>query len=323
MDLSMSANQTMWSATLPNGEVRSGTLEQLNEALQSGHLGAGTLVRASGSDQWATLAEVLEAMAKGITATPVRAPGASVPPPPVDAPLTSPRVNGTPELWRVRLADGQERSGTREQLEEAFRAGHLSEEMLVLAGGAPEWVKLGAVMGRNEPLPAPVAAPPASVESAPPSSPAPSTATTSPSAPGSDELWQVRLADGQLRSGTRQQLEEAFRAGHLDGSALVLAAGAGDWVPLATIAARLSSAPQPASDAESQAAPQAQATPGETPPAQWQVRLSYDQLEEAFRAGLLDSDSQVMAIGTDQWIRLGDLRSAQGGDSRRPEDARA
>lgn len=261
MDASMNVSQTMWSAMLPGGEIRSGTLEQLSEALQAGHLSAGTLVRAAGGNQWAPLAEVLQAMTGGVAAPPVHAPApsvpapahASVPAPAAAAPPASVRVNGTSELWQVRLADGQVRSGTREQLEEAFHAGHLHEEMLVLAGGAPGWVKLGAVLGRGEPPPpAPVAAAP--VASVRPAAAAPSMPTPPSSASG-DEIWQVRLADGQVRSGTRLQLEEAFRAGHLDGDSLVLAAGASDWVPLYTLAAHLSSAPLPPSHAQPPPAP--------------------------------------------------------------------
>ena len=124
---STSATPATWSAQLPNGEVRSGTLEQLDEALRAGHLDAATPVRASASDAWARLADVLAA-----------------------AP------------WQVRLADGQIRSGTREQLEEALRAGHLNDEMLVLAGGASTWVKLGSLLGRSLAPPA-VAPRPASV----------------------------------------------------------------------------------------------------------------------------------------------------------------
>jgi hypothetical protein len=323
MDSSMNVTQTVWSVRLPSGEVRSGTLEQLDEALRAGHLSPETPVCAAGSDQWARLADVLDAVARG-NVVPVAAPAAPVPAPPVAAPPASVPPGGGPALWQVMLADGQVRSGTQQQLEEAFRAGHLHADMQVLVAGAPGWVKLGLLMGHSAPPPAPALAvapapppPAAPVQSARPPVP-PSPVTSPPSPPGGDEIWQVRLADGQVRSGTRQQLEEAFRAGHIDGGALALAAGASDWVPLYTIAARLSSAPRPAPVAEAPPAPPAPVVVPTAAPVvapKWQVQLSYQQLEEAVRVGLLGADSQVLAAGTDRWIRLGDLLGAQGGGS--------
>jgi hypothetical protein len=177
-------------------------------------------------------------------------PSASVPAPAADARSASARINVRPELWQVRLANGEVGSGTYQQLEEAFDAGHLSEEVFVLAAGKREWVRLGTIMRRDEPQPdvlVPSAPPqrPSSVGQ-PVASPA-TTATTTPAPThGNDELWQVRLADGQVRSGTRQQLEEAVSAGHLDESALVLAAGASEWVTLGSLAGRDLSAPVPA-----------------------------------------------------------------------------
>jgi hypothetical protein len=178
------------------------------------------------------------------------------------------------------------------------------------------------------------------------SGPPPSTATPPP--PGSGELWQVRLGDGQVRSGTRQQLEEAFNAGHLDEGALVLAAGAHEWVTLASLGRRRSSepAPAPAPDVAAEVQPAASVlAPQQTPvtvseqapaapapdassplPAQdgqadsqagwggdqiWHVKLAGRQLERVFHAGLLDDDALVLAPGTDEWVPLGDVRQAQ------------
>src|SRR5580698_1291091 len=87
----MTLHQDLWSAKLPNGEVRAGTLEQLGEAFRAGHVGEGTLVCASGSDQWARLADVLRVAAAPAAPTPppsaqpapsvpARAVGGSVPP---------------------------------------------------------------------------------------------------------------------------------------------------------------------------------------------------------------------------------------------------
>jgi len=238
------------------------------------------LVRDSRSEQWVKLADVLAAARAPRASVPaphasVPAPRASVPVPqaPVPAPayVAAPRasvpapvavpqpayppMNGDAPLWQVRLASGEVRSGTRQQLAEAFGAGHLQEDMLVLPAGASEWLPLGVVMDRSAPAPArvapsvsappPVEPPQASARPPAPSPPAAASppATASPGPEDGDEIWLLRLADGQVRSGTRQQLEEAFRAGSLDEGALVLAAGASEWATLGSLARHLSSAP--------------------------------------------------------------------------------
>src|SRR5580693_6512264 len=81
----MSINQDLWSAKLPNGDVRSGTLEQLNEAFRAGYLGESTLVRAARSDTWTKLADVLAGVAAGGAATAAPPPHASVPAPAAEA----------------------------------------------------------------------------------------------------------------------------------------------------------------------------------------------------------------------------------------------
>jgi hypothetical protein len=375
----MTINQDLWSAQLPNGEVRSGTLEQLSEAYRSGHVGEATLVRSEGSEQWSRLVDVLRSRASAAAPAPVQAPvaparavPASVPaptptvpsafpaqaakPPLHSVPPNSSGISADPDAWHVRLPTGQVRSGTREQLEEAFRAGHLQENLLVLASGARSWVELGTLM-RPPPPPSvapPVVAPPPPpppppVVAAPPPAPAPPAAPPPPAAASSgDEVWQVRLPDGQVRSGTRAQLEEAFRAGHLDEATFVLAAGATEWQPLGIAASRFPShaptaagdaarpAPEPAPQQEpmlsapavqAPLAPSAPALPAtdtaETPtesverpvehqdtrPArEWHVRLSESQLLAAIEAGLLGDDALVQAPGTDQWVRVGELR---------------
>jgi hypothetical protein len=354
----MSINEDLWAAALPNGEVRSGTLEELNEAVRAGHIGVNTLVRAAHSETWVRLVDVLGGGA--IAAAPVAAPRASVPAPPV-ASQPPPSTNGSPDLWQVRLANGDVRSGTRQQLEEALGAGHLGADVMVLPAGGREWVPLGIVMARSEP-PAPldpVAHRPPSI--APVAAPPPPQPSAPPPRPTDDGLWQVRLADGQVRSGTRQQLEEALNAGHLDEAALVLAAGASEWVTLASIAddrrqPEPAPAPTAAQEPEPVAAPepapveahptasvavqetaattteQAPVEPaGDSPAPQptddgqpalpfgwdrdqvWRVNLTSRQLEQAFHAGLLEHDALVLAVGTDEWVRLGDVRRAPGG----------
>jgi len=198
------------------------------------------------------------------------------------------------DIWLAKLPNGEIRSGTRQQLEEAFQVGLLNEHMLVLVGGATEWVKLGTVMMRRPasehppaasrpsyPMPsahasyphpvapfaavtasavpvpaapAPVAAvsaayAPAAVAVAPVSAMsataavhAPVTRSGAPAGGDASEangLWQVRLASGQVRSGTREQLEEAVRAGHLERSASVLPPGTTAWLTLDAIAGSL------------------------------------------------------------------------------------
>jgi hypothetical protein len=299
MESPMTVSEDLWSARLPNGDVRSGTLEQLDEAFRSGHLGGDTLVCAARSDRWVTLADAMAGARAGVASAAVAAPRASVgvPRPSVPAPVASvpapsvapqpvvaqpvsPRVNGSPEVWQVRLANGEVRSGTREQLAEALHGGHLDEHVLVLAAEAREWVPLGVVMRRSEApapvafVPAPVAfvpapaafvppsvAPPAVAPIAPsvaprrvvPQAVAPQVASAPPPSPaddGREQVWQVKLADGQVRSGTREQLEEAFNAGHIDQAALVLAAGASEWVTLTQMMA-----PEPPPVAAQPAAP--------------------------------------------------------------------
>jgi hypothetical protein len=155
-----------------------------------------------------------------------------------------------------------------------------------------------------------------------------------------------------MRSGTRQQLEEAFAAGHLDEGALVLAAGFHEWVTLGSVCGRRPSGPVPAlvgaaepTPVEAQPAAPVVTAPQQAPvttleeapaaPAEvassspradegqpdwqaasdgdklWQVTLTGKQLDGAFHAGLIDDDALVAADGTDEWVRLGDVRRAQ------------
>jgi len=355
----MTTHPDLWSAMLPNGDVRSGTLEQLKEALRSGHLGGGTMVRAhrSNSNHWTLLSDVLPTtIASEVRATRVPSPVAAVPPQPGPSPSDRDAA-----LWQVRLANGEVRAGTRQQLQEAFRAGHLNEHMPILAAGATDWVQLGTVMSRGD-------APPALLgPSAPPAPPAVSAVAPGPTG-GVVEVWQVKLADGQVRSGTRQQLEDALRAGHVDEGTLVLTGAASEWTTLGALRNRVESSGAVATDPPRELGPaqegpapaaavvmegstvaEGAATPtapdgalpmcsedalqeSDAPPAQegaarldagdreaessgvrqgnpqWQIQLTDEQLDEAFRVGLLGEDALVLAIGTDQWVRFGDLQ---------------
>ena len=65
-----------------------------------------------------------------------------------------------------------------------------------------------------------------------------------------EELWYVKLANGDVHRVTIDQLDGAFQAGHIDESTMVLAAGASQWTKLGEVAGL---------DDESAAPPQAAA----------------------------------------------------------------
>lgn len=257
----------LWSAKLPNGDVRSGTLEQLREAFRAGQLGAETWVRASGSPEWTRLADALK------------------PPPP--APTAVAADGG---LWQARLADGQVRSGTREQLEEAFRAGHLDDQVMVLASATSDWVKLETLWGREQrpstvAPEAPIAAAEAPAEPEAPPTEKAATAQTGPSAAEAavGEPAAAELADPEAPAGDESLANDA------------------EATPL-----------QPAASEADQL--------------RWQVQLTDKQLDQAFQAGLLGEDALVQVVGSDRWARLGDIRRTRSGypaENGPPEEALA
>jgi len=57
------------------------------------------------------------------------------------------------ELWYVKLSDGDVHRVTLDQLDEAFQAGHIDAETMVLAAGATRWAKLGALAGIDDEVP--------------------------------------------------------------------------------------------------------------------------------------------------------------------------
>jgi hypothetical protein len=59
------------------------------------------------------------------------------------------------DLWYVMLADGDVHRVTLDQLDEAFQAGHIDHETLVLAAGARQWTPLGQLAGLEETPPPP------------------------------------------------------------------------------------------------------------------------------------------------------------------------
>lgn len=54
------------------------------------------------------------------------------------------------ELWYVKLADGDVHRVTLDQLDEAFQAGHIDTDTMVLASGASSWTTLGKAAGMDE-----------------------------------------------------------------------------------------------------------------------------------------------------------------------------
>jgi hypothetical protein len=52
----------------------------------------------------------------------------------------------------------------------------------------------------------------------------------------SEELWYVKLANGDVHRVTLDQLDGAFQAGHIDEGTMVLAAGASTWTKLGDLA---------------------------------------------------------------------------------------
>ncbi|HEY5148199.1 MAG TPA: GYF domain-containing protein, partial [Polyangiaceae bacterium] len=52
----------------------------------------------------------------------------------------------------------------------------------------------------------------------------------------SEELWYVKLANGDVHRVTLDQLDGAFQAGHIDEGTMVLAAGASQWTKLGDLA---------------------------------------------------------------------------------------
>src|ERR1700753_51530 len=54
------------------------------------------------------------------------------------------------ELWYVKLADGDVHRVTLDQLDEAFQAGHIDGDTIVLDAGRAHWKKLGELAGIDD-----------------------------------------------------------------------------------------------------------------------------------------------------------------------------
>jgi hypothetical protein len=64
-------------------------------------------------------------------------------------------MSGDESLWYVKTPDGDVHRVSLDQLDEAFQAGRIDENVMVLAAGATKWAKLGALAGLDEPAPTP------------------------------------------------------------------------------------------------------------------------------------------------------------------------
>ena len=67
------------------------------------------------------------------------------------------------DIWHVRLADGETRALSLDDLDAAFQAGWVDERTPVLASGAIHWAPLGEVAGLDAAPPAPVSSMPNSI----------------------------------------------------------------------------------------------------------------------------------------------------------------
>ena len=54
------------------------------------------------------------------------------------------------QLWYVKVADGTVHPASLEQIDDAFNAGHISADTLVLAAGETRWKRLGELAGLDE-----------------------------------------------------------------------------------------------------------------------------------------------------------------------------
>jgi hypothetical protein len=66
-------------------------------------------------------------------------------------------MSGDENLWYVKTADGDVHRVTLDQLDEAFQAGRIEDDVMVLGPGQTKWAKLSVLLGLDEPpKPSPV-----------------------------------------------------------------------------------------------------------------------------------------------------------------------
>ena len=59
-------------------------------------------------------------------------------------------MNGSGDLWYVKLPDGEVHRVTLDQLDEAFQGGHIDENTMVLAASGTKWMKLSDAAGLDD-----------------------------------------------------------------------------------------------------------------------------------------------------------------------------
>lgn len=94
-------------------------------------------------------------------------------------------MNGETDFWHVRLPNGSVCTLTLDELDDAFQAGQIDENIFVLQHGATAWTTLGALLGIEAAPPAPPARAPA-VMVAPTPAAGYASFSTYPSAPSPD-----------------------------------------------------------------------------------------------------------------------------------------
>jgi hypothetical protein len=172
---------TTWQVRMPDGQVRGGSPEQLEEAVRAGHLDARTMVLPPGAPQWVPLPTALEGIANARSRSPAAPPQApapapavaetpaAAPPPPAPAPEPSQPTPLTAPVALERQADASPPDSpeseesktdvgaaagdeslwqvklTAAQLAAAFQAGIIQGDTQVMESGTDQWVALSSV----------------------------------------------------------------------------------------------------------------------------------------------------------------------------------
>jgi len=130
------------------------------------------------------------------------------------------------DLWYVMLADGDVHRVTLDQLDEAFQAGHIDQETLVLAAGARQWTALGALAGLDE------------------TPPPPKVPVTNSFRPVSVDLTDIDIGDVEFRPARSKKWLGALSAMAVVGTIVGVALNRPAWAegPMTTVQAYVSRA---------------------------------------------------------------------------------
>ncbi len=125
------------------------------------------------------------------------------------------------DKWHIRLPSGESRTGTLEQLDQAFQSGAIDESTEVRADGDVAWTRLGVLLGLEPASTATAGAPPAS---APPvSAPPPSAPVSAPPPPVVADLDDLDLAPPAFKSSRGKVLAAIVAAGAVGAIAISVA----------------------------------------------------------------------------------------------------